>query len=64
MKTRNDGDKKVHVEISNEELRAFKRHGYGLGDAVEWALKKAGIPSCGGCKDRKAKLNRMKIPGM
>jgi len=30
----------------------------GLGDVAAWVAKKVGIKECGGCKERRRKLNR------
>lgn len=35
----------------------------GYGDAVAWLTGKLGVEPCGGCKERRDKLNRLPTPG-
>jgi len=40
-------------------IQSFEPHSKGVGDVVAKSLRKLGFKSCGGCKKRQDKLNRL-----
>ncbi len=56
MKTHFDAARKL-LESSKSGSRIEKLESNGLGDTVAKITKALGIPACGGCKHRQAKLN-------